>query len=515
MAQREIPTTMNATIWRHGYSCANVLVASYNSIDHSEPDPALTIWGILSCLYQSQTYKPKYQISNCENQMYVHTSVLLRTWLTAILLYGPHYNELHLIISPFLKEVGDSTPSWYKPNENNPMPLELQMRSVLHSLNSIIHIQKYLSKHDNEYAQLLLSAIEKIKDTIIILHFPPKLASADKIYNYTTLFTSSIVKITIRYDGNSWNSDILNFDYSRISQFEDLYIENVTNHFLYAEDQSDDSQSEKIIPCNDGTIHSLSQPWGDLSLPRKLRSKTGEHTVEKRQSHQLSSIQIENVSVNADDFIGNGDIHKFFGTIISALNNYDKNTHNYYPKKYLDCLFNDFRVNVVCHGNIMKEFSKKQYNVENPRYIPFVQYTGTSVYSDAVSGNNWGMELNINIQQNGNKYNMVYPKVIKYYEGMINYIGDIYNIDCDMNCMTKKNATKEDAYYKNKYEKQKACKSCRFPDFDKDINLKELYLLSKAKQSAGYSRNKSRRINNKNKSKRINNKNKSRRINRN
>ena len=73
----------------------------------------------------------------------------------------------------------------------------------------------------------------------------------------------------------------------------------------------------------------------------------------------------------------------------------------------------------------MKEFSVQQYDVVIPRYLPFVQYTGTPGYSDVVSGNNWGMELNMNIQQNGNKYNLIYPKIIKYYEGMINYIGDI------------------------------------------------------------------------------------------
>jgi len=497
MAEREIPTQLCATIWRHGYSCANVLVASYKSIDYSEPDPALTIWRILSCLYQSKTYNHKYEMPNCRNQMYVHTSVLIRTWLTAIFLYGPHHSELHLIISPFLKEVGDSTPAWYKPNENNPMPLELQMRSVLHSLNSMLIIQKYLSKHDNIYANFLQRFIEKLKHTTITLHFPPKLHSEDPIYNFTTLFTGGIETITIRYDGTIWKSDILRYDYTEISQFEDAYIENVINHFLYAED----SENEKIIPWSDGTLHSLKQPLGPLSLPRKLRSENGEHIVEKPQPYRVSPIQIESVNVNADDFVGNGNIHTFFDTIVSSLQNYDKNTHNYYPKAYLDCLFDDFRVNVVCHGNIMKEFSVHQYDIILPRYLPFVQYTGTPGYSDVVSGNSWGMELNMNIQQNGDKYNMIYPKIIKYYEGMINYIGDIYNIDCDTNCMTKKHATKEDAYYKNKYEKQKACKNCRFPDFDMDIDLKELYLLSKAKQGAGYSRNRSKR---KNKSKRIN-----------
>ena len=91
----------------------------------------------------------------------------------------------------------------------------------------------------------------------------------------------------------------------------------------------------------------------------------------------------------------------------------------------------------------MKEFSVQQYDVVIPRYLPFVQYTGTPGYSDVVSGNNWGMELNMNIQQNGNKYNLIYPKIIKYYEGMINYIGDIYNIDCDTNCMTKNTQLKK------------------------------------------------------------------------
>lgn len=40
---------MIATIWRHDYNCANVLVANYKPIEYSEHDPSLTNWGILCC----------------------------------------------------------------------------------------------------------------------------------------------------------------------------------------------------------------------------------------------------------------------------------------------------------------------------------------------------------------------------------------------------------------------------------------------------------------------------------
>ena len=141
----------------------------------------------------------------------------------------------------------------------------------------MLTIQKYLSKHDNEYANFLQTFIEKLKHTIITLHFPPKLDSEDPIYNYTTLFTGGIETVIIRYNGTIWSCNILRYEYTEISEFEDVYIENVINHFLYAED----SETEKIIPWNDGTLHSLKQPLGQLSLPRKLRSENGENIVEK------------------------------------------------------------------------------------------------------------------------------------------------------------------------------------------------------------------------------------------
>ena len=464
-----INSKIKATVWRHGYSCANVLASSYESILHSEPDPSLTIWGFLSCLYQSNMYKSIYNKTNCSNKIYVHTSVLLRTWLTAILLYGPHHKNLNLIISPFLKEKGHNDPDWYIHHENNPLDIKSQILLILQSLNSMMRIQNYLNNKRNKHAKLLKRYIEKLKKTTITLHFPPILPDINNAHNYTIHYTKGIRSITIKYKSNLWNSNIYKYDNIGLSSFEDEYINNLVSHFLNPKDFN----YEKIVEWNDKSTHSLVQPWGDLTLPRKLQSMNGKHEFTK-DDHQPNININPNIIIDSNSYIQPGNLHTFFESIIYALKNYNDDL---YPNEYIDCLLKDLTVNVVCHGNIMKEFSTTNYNVENPNYLPYIQYTGTNGYSQAVAGNNWGMQLDIDIDIYQN--HIVYPQNIKFYEGMINFIGDIYNIDCDSNCMTKKNAIETDAYYTNKSEKQITCFKNNNADFNTSLDLKNIYTQKK------------------------------------
>ena len=455
------------SLWRHGYSCSNVLASSYKANFHSEPDPSLTIWGFLSCLYQSNTYKLKYKIPESNNLIYVHVSVLIRTWLTAILLYGPHNHKLNIIISPFLKEVGSNNPLWYIPDENNPLDLKLQIRSVLNSLNSMMSIHTYLSTMiDNEYAILLKTLIEQLTRTQIILHFPPKLEATDETHNYTTHYTNEIRSIIIRYNENKWETNFMNYDNEPLSVNEDIYIKNVIDHFL----NPGNFNAEKLMDWDDGSLHSLSQPYGDLSLPRKFHSDTGEHKVVNKDTPL--NIKIENVKITADHYVCRGDINNFFKTVINSFIHHD---YKYYPVEYIGWLMMyKFKINVVCHGNIMKEFSVHQYGVENPQYIPHKQYTGTPGYNYAVGGNTWGMELTTQLEKKEESIDIIYSKEISYYEGMINYVGNMYNLSCDKNCKTKNDAKEGDTQYANRDDKQGAC-SLYGPDFNRSINLTELY----------------------------------------
>jgi len=81
---------------RHGYSCANLLKSQKSYQQFTDPDPSLTIYGIVSIL-KTIPEKPK----GFQGKVFV--SSLIRTWQTAILEYGS-YGPLTIIVSPYIKE---------------------------------------------------------------------------------------------------------------------------------------------------------------------------------------------------------------------------------------------------------------------------------------------------------------------------------------------------------------------------------------------------------------------------
>jgi broad specificity phosphatase PhoE len=81
---------------RHGYSCANLLKSQKSYQQFTDPDPSLTIYGIVSIL-KTIPEKPE----GFQGKVFV--SSLIRTWQTAILEYGS-YGPLTIIVSPYIKE---------------------------------------------------------------------------------------------------------------------------------------------------------------------------------------------------------------------------------------------------------------------------------------------------------------------------------------------------------------------------------------------------------------------------
>jgi len=81
---------------RHGYSCANLLKSQKSYQQFTDPDPSLTIYGIVSIL-KTIPEKPE----GFHGKVFV--SSLIRTWQTAILEYGS-YGPLTIIVSPYIKE---------------------------------------------------------------------------------------------------------------------------------------------------------------------------------------------------------------------------------------------------------------------------------------------------------------------------------------------------------------------------------------------------------------------------
>jgi hypothetical protein len=113
---------------RHGYSVANFLKHSKGTVAMiKEQDPSLALWGILTSIYRSDELhqeelnylKDKPEL---HNPKYIHVSILLRTWMTAVCLYLSHVNgnSFTLVVSPYLKEDGIT-------NDNQPLKVESQL----------------------------------------------------------------------------------------------------------------------------------------------------------------------------------------------------------------------------------------------------------------------------------------------------------------------------------------------------------------------------------------------------
>lgn len=94
-------------VTRHANSCNNIVgtnktpwATQNQSIYQKKSDPSLSVSGVLTVLALDP---PHIQLFKGED---VHVSVLVRTWMTALLLYGKQVSEtpLNLKISPFLKE---------------------------------------------------------------------------------------------------------------------------------------------------------------------------------------------------------------------------------------------------------------------------------------------------------------------------------------------------------------------------------------------------------------------------
>jgi hypothetical protein len=92
------PTDKMMFITRHGNSCNNI---SENKFD-KRFDPSLSVSGVLTVMALDP---PHIQLFRGED---VYVSVCVRTWMTALLLYGKQRREhaLTFRVSPFLKEKG-------------------------------------------------------------------------------------------------------------------------------------------------------------------------------------------------------------------------------------------------------------------------------------------------------------------------------------------------------------------------------------------------------------------------
>jgi hypothetical protein len=92
---QDVPSTYTYQFTRHMMSCNNI---GMGKIAGKDLEPSVSLYGIVKTLKLSQENAREFDSNT------VFVSNLLRTWITAFLLYGSNKPELNLYISPYLKE---------------------------------------------------------------------------------------------------------------------------------------------------------------------------------------------------------------------------------------------------------------------------------------------------------------------------------------------------------------------------------------------------------------------------
>ncbi len=172
----------NFVITRHGYSIANYIKDKaaieyhkfnlYQQHQHNfESDPALSLWGILTSIYRGSILKDEEDRAlGYSEPNYIHVSILIRTWMTAMCLYLPYVmsDTFTLVITPYISESGFTS-------DNKADKIDIQKKKIYNFLNYLKDLKKKLydsieKKDDVIYENVTNSFLDVIKQQLKIIY---------------------------------------------------------------------------------------------------------------------------------------------------------------------------------------------------------------------------------------------------------------------------------------------------------------------------------------------------------
>lgn len=156
---------LNFQFTRHLASCNNI---DAGKLAGKDGEPAAAYYGIYNTILFAQKTKLGSKDKKAFNSNNVYVSNLLRTWQTALLLYGTNTNttNLKLHISPYLKE-------------KHSTEMELMKRGnwpdhMKHSANKFLHFLKTLKAFSREEKKNLIQSYGSFLVKKVTLNFPTK-----------------------------------------------------------------------------------------------------------------------------------------------------------------------------------------------------------------------------------------------------------------------------------------------------------------------------------------------------
>lgn len=402
---------------RHGYSCNNINTTLLEKALYSDKDPSLTIWGII------ETFKHGKDNIDYFNSNNIYVSCLVRTWLTATLLYIHHVNKVNannkiilLNIVPFLKEKhmkilfsndkGNSPEVLTKQINklilllkycftflsSNDINLFKDLTIIIKSLdlyNISLYIDNKLNiKTEINYIKVRklnrIPGLIKIKDVSFKSYDNYKFDDNNEYINYFKKIKSHNLKSSVNYTKLKINNNILNtsafnhfknktpnYDYNglifykygkNINFFINWYIDNKLKFQYFNTD---------AIYIDNSTYESINNE----SINNDKKKHTRKHNL---QSLNLSNYSFKNTTKE-----------------IILNNTYDKCIH------------------CVSHSKVMQQFIFSLLNDNDEKHIKENIH-----FNDIINTNSWSIQINMINYKFNDIYilNGVYTPSITYYK---------------------------------------------------------------------------------------------------
>ena len=392
--------------FRHLESCNNLKSQKQSMKDlkfslnlDKDLDPGASMWGVLQGLCISEQNKglliddEKTKVDDEKTkEVDVHVSCLVRTWMTAILIYLPLLSSggtLHLKISPFLKETdqGEKAPIGLNTGNkrldlgNMPENRFAQLRKIKRFLKTLFEMGKVLDDKtaSNQWIVVKINAMKGKKIVIELL--------GERIYQPITIDTENMTvslvpasKTTNKMGAEiirsvpagktALNPVVLDLDDPPLETENNAkYNENFKNYMVHIAQLF----NQQIMQCESGTSSVIERGYynepftaakqgGDSSCPLPLKEEvitTLNITNQKMKSESAGDFE----SAYADFTKNIGKIEKNFLEYINNIGDYNKSHFKSDVGAFIDFAAKNTaeRIHFVAHNDILKTYVEKMF----------------------------------------------------------------------------------------------------------------------------------------------------------
>jgi hypothetical protein len=388
-------TTKTFIGFRHLESCNNLKDQKGGTGLDKDLDPGASMWGVLQGLCIS-SQNEGLLVNDEKMSVDVHVSCLVRTWMTAILIYLPLTGVLHLKISPFLKETdqGEKAPIGLNTGNkrvdlgNMPENRFAQLRKIKRFLKTLFQMGEVLDDKitSNQWICNKINAMKGKKIVIELL--------GDKSYQPITIDTNNITvslvpaSKTRNKEGaeiirpvpsgkTALNPLVLALDYPPLDTDNDAkYTENFKNYVIHIAKlfnqqimQCEPATSSVIEPATSSVIEpdDYNEPFvakqgGNSGCPLPLKEaviKAVNIPNQKMKTESAGDFE----SAYADFTKNTGEIETKWREYINDIGDYNKSHFKSDVGAFIEFAFeNDAKkIHFVAHNDILKTYVKKMF----------------------------------------------------------------------------------------------------------------------------------------------------------